>query len=331
MTSLDLLDECLTLIYRSRKATLNARARHHEQRLEKRRIKLLSQSRMRTKFASRNDIVEENPNLILDDGYDSPKKESPNKMENKIVKDSNSIISEINGDENESINTTKSTSHNMTNISSVFACFRDEIIAWMADNMNEEKLHDDECRGDFADYLTDKFMCSILDPMPPSRNVSQVRKQIYKIIEDFAKSGTIPKSFEVMEFSSDGTFIVTESPKKNSDKLNDNDKKAGVSSVKPDLDKLTKSQSNSLLTKGKNVKLNSITNESTETKKKEPLSKTSNSVVDRRAQEKKMIQGQYEKLMHQKKDHDGQLEEIQQYEKLNQDIMGLISSIKQKI
>ena len=84
-STLDVLEECLEIIHRSRKATLNNRARRYNVRMEKRRAKLQSQSRLRSSLdsTSRNtisslgydDAADELESEILDDfagGFSAP-------------------------------------------------------------------------------------------------------------------------------------------------------------------------------------------------------------------------------------------------------------------
>jgi hypothetical protein len=43
-------------------------------------------------------------------------------------------------------------------------------------------------------------MCGKLDPLPPSRIVSGVRKEISRIIEEFASDGELPHNFDQIVF-----------------------------------------------------------------------------------------------------------------------------------
>ena len=52
--------------------------------------------------------------------------------------------------------------------------------------MNAASRQNEEVRGEYADYLTEKYLSNKLDPLPPSRTISAVRKEILSIIETFA-------------------------------------------------------------------------------------------------------------------------------------------------
>jgi hypothetical protein len=67
---------------------------------------------------------------------------------------------------------------------------KNEVITWSEKYPN--KLPHDDSRDDFADYLTDKYLCQILDPLPPSAHISAVRKEATLLLEAFATKGTIP-------------------------------------------------------------------------------------------------------------------------------------------
>jgi hypothetical protein len=67
---------------------------------------------------------------------------------------------------------------------------KSEIVAWSKKYPN--KLPHDDSRDDYADYLTDKYLCQILDPLPPSAHISLLRKEATLLLEAFATQGTIP-------------------------------------------------------------------------------------------------------------------------------------------
>ena len=60
---------------------------------------------------------------------------------------------------------------------------------------------DEDFRTEFADYLTDKYLSSKLDPLVSSIIVTKIRKTLSKIIEDFSNDGIIPIGIDEMEFT----------------------------------------------------------------------------------------------------------------------------------
>lgn len=67
-------------------------------------------------------------------------------------------------------------------------------------NRSKGTREDEDTRAEFADYLTDKYLCSKLDPLQSSELVSKVRKTLSKLIEDFAAEGIIPKGIDEIKF-----------------------------------------------------------------------------------------------------------------------------------
>ena len=81
-----------------------------------------------------------------------------------------------------------------------FEEFKHELQGWWHSGSNQSRRQEIEARGDFADYMTDKYMCKKLDPMPPSKIISSVRKDISKILEEFAGAGMLPSNFTDVVF-----------------------------------------------------------------------------------------------------------------------------------
>jgi hypothetical protein len=73
----------------------------------------------------------------------------------------------------------------------IFEAFKKEIRLWWTSNPT--KRTDEDIRGDLADDLTERYLCQRLDPLPASRVVTNIRKTISTVIEDFASGeGTLP-------------------------------------------------------------------------------------------------------------------------------------------
>lgn len=80
--------------------------------------------------------------------------------------------------------------------------FRDELCSWFRTNITGRNNID--ARGQYADYLNDKYLCQRLDPLPPSKTVSNVRRNISNLVEALGSaSGNLnvdwaEKRFEAM-------------------------------------------------------------------------------------------------------------------------------------
>lgn len=72
----------------------------------------------------------------------------------------------------------------------IFAAFKKELRHWW--QSNPTKRSDEDIRGDLADDLTERFLCQRLDPLPASRVVTNIRKTMSQVIEEFASQGTLP-------------------------------------------------------------------------------------------------------------------------------------------
>jgi hypothetical protein len=75
----------------------------------------------------------------------------------------------------------------------IFQDFKSELQSWWSKNAIARKSQ--ESRADCADFLTDKYMCKRLDPLPSSKIVSQIRKEISTVIELFASSEHLDNKF----------------------------------------------------------------------------------------------------------------------------------------
>ena len=79
-----------------------------------------------------------------------------------------------------------------------FEEFKTELCTWWANN--NLKHSDEDARTDLADFLTEKYMSKKLDPLPPSKIVSNTRKRMMEIIEELAKPGLLPHDFTDIVF-----------------------------------------------------------------------------------------------------------------------------------
>lgn len=192
---LDKLEECLEMIHRSRKAMLNARIRRTNQRQQRKKDKNMGSTRSRqyidsSQFMNVTDQEREDERL-LDDFADRFNIAPPPKNVIPPVQDTKLFQGSIAFD---SVNTL---THDLQ-ASKIFDEFREELQKWWQDN--KAMRQNEDSRGNQADFLTDKYMCGKLDPLPPSRIVSGVRKEISRIIEEFASDGELPHNFDQIVF-----------------------------------------------------------------------------------------------------------------------------------
>ena len=211
LNSLALLEECLSLVYASRKNTLEIRAKDYAAAMQKKKA--------RAQF-HRQRIVIESTNNSLDkeedaqqDVYEeisskfkavkansskttasvsatphagSPEKKLNPKEENKqLFKNTNTF------------STAEGMAGDNDSVSLLNGC-KLEIVKWWEDN--KVRRDDDESRGEFADYLTDKYLSNKLDKMPSSKVITTTRKSVSALIESFASDGVVDDSmYEVNE------------------------------------------------------------------------------------------------------------------------------------
>lgn len=191
LNSINLLEDCLGMIYQSRKNTLETRRRDYE-RLQKRRGKQL-------RAVAREKVV------ILHEDMDDQIEEEEEKQ--------NSMYDELATQMNEKIVATKeapgkrrearlkpelfkNTSSPTAKFLSLHATEREstavsllntlktEVVNWW--KANKTKRTDDNYRSDFADYLTDKYLCGQLDRFEATKTITGIRKQASSIIETLA-------------------------------------------------------------------------------------------------------------------------------------------------
>jgi len=201
---LDKLEECLEMIHRSRKAMLQARIRRTNQRQQRKKDKNMGSTRSRqyadsSQFLNVTDQEREDERL-LDDFADRfniappPQEIIPPTMDTKLFQGTLAFDSH------------NTLTHDLQ-ASKVFDDFRDELQKWWKDN--KALRQNEDTRGNQADFLTDKYMCGKLDPLPPSKIVSGVRKEISRIIEEFASDGELPHDFGdiVFQINSDNLGV----------------------------------------------------------------------------------------------------------------------------
>lgn len=182
LTSIDLIEECLTDIYRTRKASLRDKARITEKNIKKRSeqhtaVKHVSHffdeddSDEDTKVAAAPTKAPTRPAATTSSSGPASNPPTPRQSKFATIEDK----------ENDAIAV------------AAYESFRAQLCNWYT--KNPTKRLDDEHRAELADFLTEHYMCKQLDPLPPSRGVTSIRRQMCRVIEDFASTGELPKDF----------------------------------------------------------------------------------------------------------------------------------------
>lgn len=198
MNSVDMLEECLDMIYKIRKTSLNKRVASDNHSHSHRPVYIQKQ-------------VSQSNGSNLADVSSTNSKTSASGINSRMMSEFNEFyqISSNNSDDRSvkfldrklsvaaKLDATSSSSSNSTNKPSVhpsvIATLQDlksELKDWWA-NSATSKRGNDEAREEFADYLTEKYMCQKLDLLPPSELISKIRKEVCNSIENFAMDGSI--------------------------------------------------------------------------------------------------------------------------------------------
>ena len=217
MSSLELIEESLDLIYRIRKANLAARMKQHDssnQNKHKLIENKISNFNDKTKLNLISSNLKGDP--INQNGSKSPVKPTSTSYtrNSKMMSDFNQIH-DFNSAANASNNTptsdmtinkevtpilsqsrtpTTNTSNNiqdsaLTNhIVITLEDFKTEINTWWSQSPSNQRS-DDDVREEYADYLTEKYMCQKFDLFPSSIGITKIRKEVCKVIENFATDG----------------------------------------------------------------------------------------------------------------------------------------------
>ena len=182
MNSLDLIEDCLKQIYWARKSSLIARAK---------------------RFKEKHEQSAESSSSIVDEI------EQPNEAVGKVATASSyEISSESDFHLNQpslkisAINKSQYVRKKITDkvlssksddlvAQSLYIDFLFEISKWL--KTNEQGLRDENVRGEFADYLVDKYLSKKLDIFERSEMVADIRKQVSNDIENFASEAIIPE------------------------------------------------------------------------------------------------------------------------------------------
>lgn len=307
VSSIDLLEECLDSIYRARKKSLDARGIRANIVLEKRRAKLQSQSRQRpgTDHSLRNEI-----------NHDASFADATAKLASRSTPSPIEISTE------ETLN--EDTAYDKK-AQQIFEEFEVELVSWWG--QQPEKREDDDCKGEYADYLTEKYMCQKLDAFPPSSEVTSIRKRIYKIIEDFAADD----KFKIEAHFKSAEYVGGKQQKGGVPRVNPKEKSSSVSMPHKGKDQaMPHKKSSSISPAERALAVAGAASLKSARKTADGAVDVVSTVEQKRVQEKDKIQEQYAAYMKMKQQtvEVESKEHLQQYEQLNDDIRGLLSSIQ---
>jgi cell fate (sporulation/competence/biofilm development) regulator YlbF (YheA/YmcA/DUF963 family) len=335
VSTIDLLEECLETIHRARKMSLNARSERAQALLDRRRSKLASQSKSvasRISASIERDRRNRNhkPEEVDDYYYDEEEIAAgvPAKRAVSPIAPSSSSSSAASHTTNPAPSAVNSDANNVNNnqkAEKLFEDFEKELRVWWTNAGNTAgKREDEEVKGEFADYLTDKYMCQRLDALPPSKEITAIRKKMYKMIEDFA---TDPK-FTIKEVASEPT--TSHSHKHQPSNSSRKPAAAKAESSSPDNNaKHARTPAQHALERA-NAQATSKQQASLQAAADALETPQLTAKEEKQLAEKNKIQDQYQQYMKMKQataeaDRESQMK---QYENLNDDIRGLLSSIQ---
>ena len=222
MSTLELIEESLDLIYRIRKANLAARMKQHDSSNQNKHQLIenkISNFNDKTKLNLISSNLKGDP--INQNGSKSPVKPTSTSYtrNSKMMSEFNQIhdftsttntttsnnapISDITINNqltpilSQSRTPTTSSTNTSNNIQDsaltnqiviTLEEFKTEINTWWSQSPSNQRS-DDDVREEYADYLTEKYMCQKFDLFPSSLGITKIRKEVCKVIENFATDG----------------------------------------------------------------------------------------------------------------------------------------------
>ncbi|KAJ1436066.1 hypothetical protein B484DRAFT_393373 [Ochromonadaceae sp. CCMP2298] len=180
--TITIVEECLSRIYHSRRASLQAKSRKFKER-QARREKNHSSSpeRRRMEVNLDNPLEDYDDKDILEEL--TTKFRAPPVVRAPYQKERSQIALAYEVQDADAIRQ--------------LSLFCNEILALV--DKSPIRCPDDEFRGDFCDLMVQKYLTDKLDTMENSRTVSKVRRYLSNIIEMFASSGNIPQLQRAVE------------------------------------------------------------------------------------------------------------------------------------
>ena len=220
-TTLDILEDCLHTLYKTRKANLHTKAMKYERAHQKRMVKSIGQQRPRTP----------NPNVDYDDAYGEDDEAFVDSLASSLTMDpmpahpssSSSTITNDNTINNSGSKQKKAYNYEQVKdppklfktgsesfstlgdqqddqkAAQAFLDFRNEVEKWWNDN--QLKRNDPGSRSQMADYFSEKYLAKRLDPLPGSKTVAGIRKQMSTVIEEFGSSAVLTPDWPAKAFN----------------------------------------------------------------------------------------------------------------------------------
>ena len=193
LNSIDLLEDCLKKIYWARRSNLLARIKRSKEKLDTNNSAALLGVESTEKYLG-SDIHEERFNNAK---FDVKKEEVDSRIASIHGSSPTKKSVQVTPINKAQYLDTKKRSKNSTDSSkddnaavSLYDNFLNEVSKWL--KSNPQGVKDENLRGEFADFLVDKYLSSKLDIYERSEMVANIRKQVSNDIEEFASVGTPP-------------------------------------------------------------------------------------------------------------------------------------------
>lgn len=202
--TLDLLEECLSKIYQCRKASLSAKAHRSFKRLQRRQEQTSKAARPKTPLSGDQQSYFDKDDDEDGFGAEDLLLESMSVYSRSGPKDNEAAFGRGFRDEVKSAGsatlmqgsgsfTSVASTKNDNKAAEAFDAFRKELTDWFDKNI--VKRQEEDSRAEYADYLSEKYLAKALDPLPASRTVSNMRKKISDVIDEFVRPGSIASNF----------------------------------------------------------------------------------------------------------------------------------------
>mmetsp|Transcript_11655 Transcript_11655/g.25996 ORF Transcript_11655/g.25996 Transcript_11655/m.25996 type:complete len:319 (+) Transcript_11655:177-1133(+) len=304
--TITIVEECLSRIYHSRRASLQAKSRKFKER-QARREKNHSSSpeRRRMEVNLDNPLEDYDDKDILEEL--TTKFRAPPVVRAPYQKERSQIALAYEVQDADAIRQ--------------LSLFCNEILALV--DKSPIRCPDDEFRGDFCDLMVQKYLTDKLDTMENSRTVSKVRRYLSNIIEMFASSGNIPQLQRAVENAQKECVVDSNSLEKASP-----GKARGTGSPHSPSDSAASAspQTQAKASPKQESQRSAVALRVSSDTKKVP------SAADRKKAEQERIKAQYEQLMTLKKKTENHPDSatINQYTDLHSDIQNVIDSINAK-
>lgn len=190
LNSIDLLEDCLKQIYWARRSNLLARIKRSKEKQDNCNSVLFGESTEKSLVSGShgeriNNAILDLKKEEIDDRIASSHTSSPKKLFQVTPINKAQYLDMKKRSKNSS-----DSSKDDTVAVSLYDNFLNEVSKWL--RSNPQGVKDENLRGEFADFLVDKYLSSKLDLYERSEMVANIRKQVSNDIEEFASVGTPP-------------------------------------------------------------------------------------------------------------------------------------------